>query len=352
MDTKGGVLDPRSYSQVSSRLAALHGSQLPFLPGQSMADYTAAPSGGSPGGGVYAPTAQYALPSVPNLRTKDDLVDADQIFQSMQTTIYENPNSIAAAGLGQPEAHYVQTMAQRQSHSPPGLELPSTHNTSFASGQNMNGTPPHSHHSPTPDLTPPSSAVSYTSGNSPRSHHGNNNRRSPTTPATMYPTLPGGTSDGYPSSSMAPTSTLGSQFDHEGRRRYSGGRLQKAQPLHRPPKHGDEMDTSEPTTPRNNALSRSSSEAETTKYLTRRNVDFSTSNLDPALGGVTSPSSGEIDESVVKENEMWLGTARTVEALRAWIKQRLENHEYESDGEGSPQVKDEPISLYPVLATD
>lgn len=349
MEARGGVFDPRSYSQVGPRLSAIQNTQLPFLATPSMGDYQS--GGGSPGGGVYGPTAQYALP-IPNLRTKGDLMSADQVFQAMQTTVYDNPNNIAAAGVGQPDAHYVLTMGRpRQSHSPPGLQLPSTHNTDYI---NAAGTSRQSNHSGTPDLSPPSSAHS---SHSPRSMHGNT--MSPATPATMYPTLPGASSDstasGYGSSNMAPTSTLGSQFDNQPRRRYSGGRLQKAQPIERAPKREDEMDTAEdsPMTPKNAAVSSSSSEAGSViKPQTRRNVDFSSSNLDPALGGVVaSPSSGEMDEGAIKANEMWVGNARTIEALRNWIKQRLENHEYESEEGGSPKDKEDTPSLYPVLST-
>ena len=115
------------------------------------------------------------------------------------------------------------------------------------------------------------------------------------------------------------------------------------------------MDTSEdyPAIPKNAAVSSSSSEAgSVVKPRTRRPVDFSSSNLDPALGGVASPSSGEMDEGAIKANEMWVGNIRTIEALRTWIKQRLENHEYESEGEGEEREgKEGTPSLYPVLAT-
>ena len=342
MDARTGSFDARSYAQVGPRLSAIQNTGLPFLGGPSMGDYES--GGGSPGGGVYAPTAHYALP-IPGLRTKDDLIEADQVFQAMQTTIYDNPNNIAAVGVG----HLVPTLGGRQSHSPPGLHLPSTHYSNVAN------TSQQSNHSHTPSLSPPSSAHSHTSGNSPPSVHGQN--MSPTTPAAMYPTLPGATSDatadGYGSSSnMAPTSTLGSQFDNQPRRRYSGGRLQKAQPLERAPKR-EEMDTSEDyqPVPKNAAVSSSSSEtASVVKPHTRRMVDFSSSNLDPALGGTASPSSGEMDEGAIKANEMWVGNARTIEALRTWINKRLENHEYGSEGE-EREGKEGTPSLYPVLST-
>ena len=58
-----------------------------------------------------------------------------------------------------------------------------------------------------------------------------------------------------------------------------------------------------------------------------------------------------MDEGAIKANEMWVGNARTIEALRNWIKQRLENHEYEGEEEANPVDKEGTSSLYPVLST-
>ncbi|KAK4693161.1 hypothetical protein P7C71_g4186, partial [Lecanoromycetidae sp. Uapishka_2] len=347
MDARGGAFDARSYAQVGPRLSAIQNTQLPFLGGAPMGDFHS--GGGSPGsGGVYGPTSQYALPSIPNLRTKGDLLEADQVFEAMQSTIYDNANNIAAAGIGQPDAHFVQAMG-RPSRSPPGVQLSSTHAASYT--PNMISQSQQSNHSGTPDLTPPSSAHSYNSDNSPPAHQANNGVSSPTT-AALYPSLPGASSDaastGYNASGMAPTSTLGTQLDGQSRRRYSGGRLQKAAPM----KLKDEMDTSADGTSVSKSAISSSSSSEAgpnTPKVQNRRKDFSASNLDPALGGVASPS-GEMDEGAIKANEEWVGNARTIESLRNWLKQRLDNHEYENDGEDQPEVKEETPSLYPVLA--
>lgn len=340
MDTQRGSFDPTSYAQIGTRLSAIQGSQLPFLPGQSMGDYQSTQSGNGPEASVYAPTAQYSLPMVPNLRTKDDLLNADHVFQAMQSTIYDNANNVAAAGYGQPGGVYV----QRGSHSPPGLQLPSASNAGYA--PNLRASPTHSNHDATPALTPPSSAGSHDSDHSPHSVHSNMViSRAP--PAGMYPTLPGSTSDTVSHlSSMAPTSTLRSQPEYQHRHR--GGRLQKAAPPCTP-KREDVMDTSDDG-PKKAFSSSSSAGSPASKPLTRPKTDFSSSNLDPALGGVASPSSGEMDEGAIKDNEEWVGNARTIEALRTWIKHRLDNHEYVSDGEEETVVKEETRSLYPVLA--
>ena len=108
------------------------------------------------------------------------------------------------------------------------------------------------------------------------------------------------------------------------------------------------MDTSDDS-PKKAFPSSSSAASPAPKPLGYRNSDFS-SNLDPALGGVASPSSGEMDEGAIKANEQWVGNARAIEALRTWVKHRLENHDYVSDEEGGTVVKEETPSLYPVLA--
>ncbi|KAL6713435.1 hypothetical protein ACLMJK_008900 [Lecanora helva] len=347
-DAKAGLFDTSSYNQIGSRLAAIAGSNLPFLSGSSMGDFQPQSGGGDGGdGGVYGPTAQYTLPSIPNFRTKDELLDADHIFQAMQATIYDNPAAIAAGGVGQPGAVYMQNVNQRNSHSPPGIQLQSTHNTSYTS--NMETPSPQSNHSGgTPALTPPSSAHSYVSGNSPPSLHGNNGfQQAP--PAAMYPTLPGASSNpahGFGPATMSTASTLENPLDNSHRRRYSGGRLQKARPV----KREDEMDTTEDgaETPKNKSTSNASSESSSLNKR-RNREDFSSSNLDPALANLTSP--GEMDEAAIKDNEMWVGNARVIEALRLSIKHRLEqDEENTTQEEQQPEVKDESESLYPVLS--
>ena len=344
---QAGSFDPRSYQQVEERLAAIQQYQLPFLSGPVPQAH--AIELGASQAGAFGSIPQYTLPPMDNLRTKDDLLNLDQVMATMQSTIYDNASSVAAAGIAQSGAHHVVTgMGYRSSHSPTGVHLSSSHQ------QPMATTPP-SHYDGTPALTPTSSAVS-TSGNSPPSMHPHG--LSPPSPPAMYPTLPGPSSDimsgGYPSSSMAPISTLGNQYDQA--RRYSAGRLQRAAP---PPRSEDAMDTTEDgaTTPKPQPGSSSpKSEAGKTSKPKSRRGPFSSSNLDPALGGVASSpesGSGEMDENDIKANEMWVGNARTIEALRAWIQRRLERQEYdgmvtkESESE-SPKSREGEVS-YPTL---
>lgn len=95
------------------------------------------------------------------------------------------------------------------------------------------------------------------------------------------------------------------------------------------------MDTSSDggATPKAGPQTGASSEAGSPKPSSRRGSKFSSSNLDPALGGSTSPTDGEIPEATVKANEAWVSTAKCIEALRAWVNHRLSNRIYEEDTE-------------------
>ena len=349
-DHQRGNFDPRSYQQVASRMAALQNYQLPFLAQPLMAQ--AQPL--TAGGGEEDPfgPGQHALPPMDNLRTKNDLVNLDQLFSTMQSTIYDNPSEIAAAGVGLPGVTYIPAgTGHRNSISPPSIQLTSSHNTSVAT--------PRSHQSGTPTLTPPSSAASNTSGNSPPSMQLSG--MSPSTPGAMYPTLPGtSTSQGFVSSNMAPTSTIASQFDLDQHRRYSGSRLQKAAPASmKREKPNDSMDTSSDgaVTPKTAIAPSSSSDSSIMhKQSTKSNpTDFSNSNLDPALGGMTSPAAGEMSEEAIRANELWISNIRLIEALRTWVSRRIEQHDYDSNSVemdhhfNNGGVKDEKDNLYPVL---
>lgn len=346
-DIHNGSFDPRSYAQVSSRLNVIRSSGIPFLRAGGMADYqpVAAATSNEGANGVFGPTTHYSLPALlPNLRTKNDLHAADSRYAQMQTTIYENSNQLAAAGVAQPEMHYVQNgIVFRHSQSPPSRQLLSPQNGPSSIAIPAANSPPN-HHG-TPGLTPPSSASTYSSGHSPVSNY---NPSPIQTSSTMYPNLPSSAaaSNSYFPSSMAPSSALGTQFDTDSRHRHGGGTLQKARPLQRV-KVEEAMDTSDDscTTPAKAV----SSPKENTKpsVATRDQVGVPSSNIDPALSGlVSSPGgSGELDEGAIRANEIWVEQARTIEALRKWVQGRLEREEFEDDDgpegseEGGMQIK-------------
>jgi hypothetical protein len=362
-DLKRNRIDASSYQQVGQRLVALQG--IPIHGGAISTDYMQAPAlvsvdghghgggGGGGGGGHHGhmPQHQYALP-LPNLRTKNDLMNIDQFLEQMQSTVYESSNAAAAAGIQQPGSHYTHSAINfRQSHSPPQTAINNlSHLNNHVSGAPMMAT--HSSQSTssgTPALTPPSSSVSYTSGHSPVSSHGMSpTSRHSSTVSAAYPSLPS-VSMGYsPQSTTAPTSTLGTNFDSDPRRRYSGGMLQRSA---NPPRSVDMMDVSDDSTP---------SPKQSIPQLLTIKSDVS-SNIDPALSNVSSPGvhSESGDSARDRAEEAWIENIRVIEALRKFISDKLERKEYEDDDDVSmggtvekSVAEKSSENLYPVLRAD
>ena len=256
-EMKRRQFDPTSYAAVGQRLLNLHGLPLPLVNSGPTPEYQPAPAMAAVGGGhaggygpgpalaPAGPPQGYHLPPMGNLRTKADVMNIDQFLEQMQSTILETDEQVAAAGVGQPGAHYVQGgMSYRATNSPPTAtttaghphQPSSYHATAAATTAPAPVATPAaaapSPHSATPALTPPSSAQSYTSGRSPISSAHQQSQPQPST--GMYPTLPATTTHehaapGYPAvTSAAPPSTLSSVFDNEDRRRYTGGTLQRS----------------------------------------------------------------------------------------------------------------------------
>lgn len=326
-DLKRRQFDPNSYAAVGQRLLGLQALQLPILNGP-VPEYQQMPASVAVGGGGYSPSggAQppgYHLPPMSNVRTKNDLINIDQFLEQMQNTIYESDENVAAAGVAQPGAHYVHAgMHYRATHSPP-TQLPPSHVTATTSAPMMAA----SAHSPsvgTPALTPPSSAQSYTSNRSPISmHHAHRVSPPHESGPGMYPRLPSATvadsmTAGYPTTSgAAPPSTLSGAYDHDDRRRYTGGTLQRARPAERAVTE-DRMDISHDA-----------------KTPTKENPTphISESLIDPALSG----SSSDPDQDAVKRtaqaatevaerdvNVAWVEKVRLLENLRRLVSDLLE----------------------------
>lgn len=355
-DAKRRQIDPHSYAQVGQRLMALQG--IP-IHGGGLSDYIhAAPPmvsidshGGHHGHHAPMPQHQYALP-LPSLRTKNDLMNIDQFLEQMQSTVYESSNAAAAAGIQQPGAHYTHAGVNfRTSHSPPqsnlhGLSHLQSHASSHHVAPMMSSHSAQSSHAGTPALTP-SSGASYTSGHSPVSSHGMSPiSRHSSTVSAAYPSLPA-VSLGYsPHSTTAPTSTLGTNFDSDPRRRYSGGMLQRSAPS-AADRDSDDNSSTRSATPKSPAITR-------TEVI---------NNIDPALSGVSSPGSVSEngDSARDRAEEAWIENIRVIEALRKLISDKLERKEYEDDEDtqmgGTTEVKSEvveksSVNLYPTLRAD
>jgi hypothetical protein len=339
-DAKRRTIDPSTYYDVGQRLMGLQGVQLPQVVGYQqqggMGDY--GHGGTMVAQASHPPMHPYSLP-LPNLRTKSDLLNIDQFLEQLQSTVYENPNHAAAAGVQQAGAHYVPT-AYRTSNSPPGLA------TSHG-GSHQNAVP--STAADTPALTPASSVLSYPSQHSPGSHH-SGSTVSPTTRTSMgsmYPTLPS-VSAMSDMSAAAPSSGLAPAFDADGRRRYSGNLLQKAAPDRRA--NDDPMDMLDDA---NDAKSRRGSD-EQDLHHTVNQLAIHSPKVDPALS-MRSPSqvSSTSTEQPEASQQSWVENIRTIERLRQYLKDRLEAHEFvdedDEDVKNERRMSDDANNLYPVL---
>jgi hypothetical protein len=352
-DLKRNRIDASSYQQVGQRLVALQ--NIPIHGGAISTDYMSAGpalvSVDGHGHQGHMPQHQYALP-LPNLRTKNDLMNIDQFLEQMQSTVYESSNAAAAAGIQQPGSHYTHSGINfRQSHSPPQTAINNlNHLNGHVSGAPMMAThSAQSTSSGTPALTPPSSSVSYTSGHSPVSSHGMSpTSRHSSTVSAAYPSLPA-VSMGYsPHSTTAPT--LGTNFDSDQRRRYSGGMLQRSAN----PRSVDVMDVSD------------DSATPSPKERTLQPLTLTASNIDPALSGVSSPGvsspgvqSESGDSARDRAEEAWIENIRVIEALRKFISDKLERREYEDDEDTSmggtedkTEAEKSSENLYPTLRAD
>ena len=349
---KNRQIDISNYQGVSQRLFELQGLQLPLITQQPVSAIPAYQPVSAMAGGDYGhgePMQAYSLPPMGNAKTRGDLTSIDQILEQMQATIYENDHNLGQARVADP---YI---AYRTSQSPPGIQLQSSHAQNVMAHQHQ-GSIGGASDGGTPGLTP-SSAHSYTSGHSPISQAGTPMQQGPTSGA-MYPTLPAQSGIEYNSSNAA---TLGMNYDEEHRRRYSGGRLQRAAPG---PKatEGSAMDVSSegsatpPASARKLRAKAASAKAKAQQAMA----------IDPALGGEvqtpTSANSGEVSKEEAERQSMWVENMRLIEWMREFIKKRLdagqyeeaenkENEDIEMKLEGGEQKVDEEKheGLYPVL---
>ncbi|GKT44023.1 pH-response transcription factor pacC/RIM101 [Colletotrichum spaethianum] len=279
-------VDPTSYQQVGRSLLPLHGALGLHTGPMPGSDYMAAqpqhhvqqhvqgpPSGPGP------LTQQYYLPPMPNARTKNDLVQIDQILEQMQSTVYENANQ-ATQGI---HIHGQNTFDLRHSPSPPGGHRGSHAGMSVSqdgyhavSAAHMASPLTAVSSTGTPAVTPPSSTMSYTSGHSPS-----------------------------PSSSV--------------NRIHSRPQLrqQRAQTLlwrHAPARR--------PSSPKSPLILEDSSGVTTPK-------------AESIASSVGSPSSESDMSEGAREREekydQWLENMRTIEALREYIRDRIDRREYSEE---------------------
>ena len=317
--------DPVNFQNVSRRLFELQGLQLPQIIPSNLSVPAYQPVSIGDGYEQNDPIQAYSLPPMGNVKSREDLTSIDQILEQMQATIYENDSHLSQAGIAQPGASYV---AYRTSNSPPSAHMPSTaaHTNPVALLQHQHQNSIASNDATTPGLTPPSSAQSYTSGQSPNIGHAAPNSNA------MYPTLPSATSDmAYAAASAA---TLSGIYDNnDAGRRYSGGMLQRAAPAQR---KGDEMDVESEgsVTPPAAAMNKQSKG--------KKKASPKESVIDPALSGEAgSPKPEAKDET--NQQQVWVDNMRLIEWMRDFIKKRLESADFEDGQQDHGEAKQEGV---------
>ncbi|KAJ9499225.1 hypothetical protein LTR99_005319 [Exophiala xenobiotica] len=313
-------LDPANFHNISRRLFELQGLQLPQIIPTNLAVPAYQPV--SVGGGYESedPIQSYSLPPMGNAKTRGDLTSIDQILEQMQATIYENDTHLGSSGVGQAGPGYV---AYRTSNSPPGAgsQVPTTaaQNNPVALLQHQHqGSIASTADASTPGLTPPSSAQSYTSGQSPLQGHAS------ATSSAMYPSLPSNAGDmAYAAANSA---TLSGMFDNDERRRYSGGMLQRAAP----DKDKDEMDivTDGSMTPPASAMNKQASKGKGKKEAGSPGDSL----IDPALSAASEVGTPKSEGSKDPEpGEVWVQNMRLIEWMRDLIKKRLDTEQFDDD---------------------
>lgn len=317
-DAKRHKLQPVYDGAMAQRLSALQfvptttGEGVDFN-GHHAPTVTASPSG----------QAQYTLPS---LRTKQDLIDADNFLTQLSANVYENPAAAAAAGVPAGGAHYTQQYRTNQPSSPHGT--PAT--------QQQQHSPSHTPvaHDTTPTTAPALPAASNSTGTPaltpPSQQHSTPPTVSPQTSASMYPTLPAAVtssemSAGYPAPvSTAPATSLGPTFESDQRRRISVGVLQKA-------RSSEDTDVDMGTDD---------------MYTSPKKNEISSSLIDPELGALSgetmqqqpeappTAAAAEKDEAV-----SWERSIGVINSLRDYVKELLrEEDEKEKRGEGEDHI--------------
>ncbi|KAL6908882.1 hypothetical protein GGI43DRAFT_420467 [Trichoderma evansii] len=352
-------VDPTSYAQIGRSLLPLHGAlAISNGPMAATEPYLAQPAGHAVVHAAPVPSQnplaqQYYLP-MPNARTQKDLIQIDHLLGQMQDTIYEN-SAHATAGI---HPHDGQFAGYRSTPSPTTLHrgpagmhgadgyqaVSAAHMASPLTAISSNGTPA---------VTPPSSALSYSSGHSPSpsasSGFSPQSRHSSTVSSIMYPSLPTSLPTVNHGFGQSTTATLGPSFDAGERRRYSGGMLQRARGAPPSPPLPSPGEADGAATPKAGGST-------------------------PSIGSPSSESSDVSDGTREREEqyERWVENMRVIEALRDYIRGRLERRDYvdeypsigrirkdvdamDLDGKSrSPLANERPqskesTSLYPIL---
>jgi hypothetical protein len=302
-------INPTSYADVSRSLMGLHAVGVGG--GGLATEYAAHPASlGAVTHGAGIPqgpgplTQHYYLPPMPSVRSKNELEHLDTILEQMQTTIWDHQS--------QPQgAHYTHAVDARQSGGAYAQRSAHADPYGMSAAQQL-PSPIAPSSTGTPAITPPSTTMSYNTSHSPgASSQGLSPASRHSSTSINYPNLPSVAYQGQPASS-----TLGTSFNPV-ERRHSGGMLQRAD-------DGSRRDASRAMVDHDKTLS-------------------PTSKAQVSVA-VSSPSEGsEAGSSDPETYDEWIQNMKTIDRLRALIRERLERRDYVDSDREQPI---DPMVLY------
>lgn len=262
------------------------------------------------------PPQQPYMPSFESIKTKNDLMSIDQFLEQLQNTVYEHP------GRTMPEQVHA-GLDPRLNGSPPQMG-----HGGLAAGSV-------SHASNTPSLvedTPTPSSIGQS--HSPASVNSHYNA-SPRSSSNMYPTLPTGAAaphdghGGFGAGGSVPHAGLANQYEGvENRHHYYGGSLQRARQsptqTHAEPRREEGS-----ATPKDKKEEVDAKPAVPAIQLPSDRPESEGRGEEPS----SEPRSASPSNQGDPQNEAWVENMKVIEAIRAYIRERLEREEFEKEGE-------------------
>ena len=352
-DAKRRQLDPTNYMDLGAQFGGLQGLPTVGVAGGYQNGFGGGYGGDMNGSATGYPAVQnmphlqapFGMP-FPQLKSKNDLMSIDHFLEQLQNTVYEHSPQAerkdAIHGNASVADGYYTGIDPQLPGSPQQPDNNNNNAKSSVSGTSANDT---SSFGDTPALTPGSQVSTH----SPSSAHSTQQRLSssfrPNGNGGLYPQLPSANmneadSDSFVPSTSAPHSGLanGSE-DQEGRRRYSGGILQRA----RPQTDSPGSQGSDGTAAASPAL-RNSSGGDGDALLANgvKNVELgNASSTNTAGAKVANMSRVRVETNGSPPGTPldgpWVENMRVIEHLRAYVRERLDTGDFDDAHEDGGQ---------------
>ena len=333
-DIKRRQLEPTQYFDLGTQFGGMQSMPM-ITDGGYGAGYSAgnqtnefAGSGGGAEGGVgIAPMAvpqsqQFDPATFSNLKTKNDLLCIDRFLEQLQKTVYERSATIAVENAGRAIAQQTANAGNLDPELVPARGSPGQYSM-----------PTDESSATTPGLANDSEM----STRSPRSVHSFQSNLNTT---TQYPSLPSATAMTNPYAgdmmqqhpSSVPPGGLGSTYEDDRTRRYSGDNLQRARSTSSRSPHNNESHSNDDKESIENGMKKTALSSPTESAPP-------TSIEPPTKSGQNESVEGMSNQE--EHMERWVNNMRTIETLRRYLHGRLQQGEFEDSGSPSSGIKEE-----------